>query len=180
MKYQLLNNEPLQFFNSAGELIGTIEISGSGDMLIRPESGSSRDIILGNQDTVGDVELGLPSAESTWKFMGGGMISANGNTLTIGDSTSGDIVIFDASVFSGSLSGSFQGDGSQLTGISSGITWVETTQSVDFTAEINKGYLVDSSGSVSGSVILTLPSSPSFGDQVAVLDVTGFASDFNK
>jgi len=77
-----------------------------------------------------------------------------------------------------SFSGSFSGDGSQLTGISSGITWVETTQSADFTAEINKGYLVDSSGSVSGSVTLTLPPSPSFGDQVAVLDVTGFASNY--
>ena len=80
---------------------------------------------------------------------------------------------------SGAISAStYYGDGSQLTGISSGITWVETTQSADFTAEINKGYLVDSSGSVSGSVTLTLPSSPSFGDQVAVLDVTGFASDY--
>jgi uncharacterized protein YkvS len=117
MKYQLLNNEPLQFFNESGDLIGTILISGSGDMVLRPESGSSKDIILGNQDTVGDVELGLPSAESTWKFMGGGTISANGNTLTIGDSTIGDTVIFDASVFSGSFSGSFQGDGSNLTGV---------------------------------------------------------------
>jgi len=119
MKYQLLNNKPLQFYNTSGELIGTIEISSSGDMLIRPDSGSSRDIILGNQDTVGDIEVGQPSAETTWKFIGGGMISANGNTLTIGDSTAGDIVIIDASVFSGSFSGSFQGDGSQLTGIES-------------------------------------------------------------
>jgi hypothetical protein len=96
MKYQLLNNEPLQFFNEAGELIGTILISGSGDMLLRPESGSSRDIILGNRDTVGDVEIGLPSAESTWKFMGGGTISANGNTLTIG--SPGDTLIFGAPI----------------------------------------------------------------------------------
>ena len=93
MKFNVLNNEPLQFFDANGVLIGTIEISGSGDMIIRPESGSSRDIILGNRDTVGDVEIGLPSAEAGLKFMGGGTISANGNTLTIGDSTAGDSVI---------------------------------------------------------------------------------------
>ena len=96
MKYQLLNNEPLQFFNEAGDLIGTILISGSGDMLIKPESGSSKDIILGNQDTVGDVEIGLPSAEANLKLMGGGLITANGNTLTIG--STGDTLIFGAPI----------------------------------------------------------------------------------
>ena len=55
------------------------------------------------------------------------------------------------------------------------VVWVETTQSANFTAESNKGYLIDSSGSA-GGIIVTLPSSPSFGDQVAILDVTGFAS----
>ena len=127
MKHQVLNNEKIQFYNSAGELMGEIFVSGSGDFVMFPTSGSSKDIILGNQDTAGDVEIGLPSAESTWKFMGGGMISANGNTLTIGDSTSGDTVIFDASVFSGSFSGSFQGDGSALTGLpTTEFTWFLT------------------------------------------------------
>lgn len=93
MKFNILNNEPIQFFNAQGVLVGTIQISGSGDMLIRPESGSSRDIILGSQDTVGDVEIGLPSAEANLKLMGGGLITANGNTLTIGDSTIGDSVV---------------------------------------------------------------------------------------
>ena len=93
MNFDILNNKPLEFFNESGELIGTISVSGSGDMLIRPESGSSRDIILGDPNTVGDVEIGLPSAPSTLKLMGGGTISSNGNTLTIGDLTSGDSVI---------------------------------------------------------------------------------------
>ena len=93
MKFNVLNNEPLQFYDANGVLIGTIEISGSGDMIIRPESGSSKDIILGNRDTVGDVEIGLPSAAAGLKFMGGGTISANGNTLTIGDSSVGDSVV---------------------------------------------------------------------------------------
>ena len=100
--------------------MGEIFVSGSGDLVILPKSGSNNDIILGDQSTAGDVEIGLPSAESTLKLMGGGKISANGNTLTIGDSSLGDTVIFDASQFSGSFSGSFQGDGSALTGISGG------------------------------------------------------------
>ena len=93
MNFDILNNKPLEFYNESGELIGTISVSGSGDMIISPESGSSRDIILGDQNTVGDVEIGLPSAQSTLKLMGGGTISANGNTLTIGDISSGDNVI---------------------------------------------------------------------------------------
>jgi len=56
------------------------------------------------------------------------------------------------------------------------VIWVETTQSANFTAESNKGYLIDSSGSGDDGITVMLPSSPSFGDQVAVLDVTGFAS----
>jgi hypothetical protein len=120
MKYQILNNEKIQFFNTIGHLMGEIFVSGSGDLVILPKSGSDNDIILGDQSTAGDVEIGLPSAESTLKLMGGGKISANGNTLTIGDSSLGDTVIFDASQFSGSFSGSFQGDGSALTGVSGG------------------------------------------------------------
>ena len=88
-------------------------------------------------------------------------------------SSSGDITDGTGSLFipPNAISASY------VTGISSGITWVETTQSADFTAEINKGYLVDSSGSADG-VIISLPSTSSFGDQVAVLDATGFASSF--
>ena len=111
----------------------------------------------------------------TLKLMGGGTISSNGNTLTIGDLTSGDNVIFNSNQFSGSFSGSFHGDGSALTNIKDSVVWVQTTQSANFTAESNKGYLVNSSGSADG-IMVTLPSSPSFGDQVAILDVNGIAS----
>ena len=59
MKFQLLNNEPLKFFNSAGTLMGTMVVSSSGDMFIRPESGSSRNITIGDQNTAADVTLGV-------------------------------------------------------------------------------------------------------------------------
>jgi len=58
MKFKALNNEPFQIYNAAGELMGTISISGSGDMVLRPESGSSRDVIIGSPGQVGDVEMG--------------------------------------------------------------------------------------------------------------------------
>ena len=117
MKFNILNNEPIQFFNAEGVLVGTIQISGSGDMLIRPESGSSRDIILGDQTTVGDVEIGLPSAEANLKLMGGGLITANGNTLTIGDSAAGDQLIFGAPITASNVqSSSFAVSASHLIG----------------------------------------------------------------
>ena len=92
MNFDILNNKPIEFFNENGDLVGQIFISGStGDLYLRA-SGSNGDIILGDQSTVGDVEIGLPSAASNLKLMGGGTLSANGNTLIIGDPTIGDQV----------------------------------------------------------------------------------------
>ena len=94
MNFDILNSKPLEFFSESGELMGKIFISGStGDLFIAPVSGTNGDVILGDRNTVGDVEIGLPSAEVNLKLMGGGLISANGNTLTIGDVAAGDSVI---------------------------------------------------------------------------------------
>jgi len=94
MNFDILNSKPLEFFSESGELMGKIFISGStGDLFIAPVSGTNGDVVLGDRNTVGDVEIGLPSAEVNLKLMGGGLISANGNTLTIGDVASGDSVI---------------------------------------------------------------------------------------
>ena len=94
MNFDILNNKPLEFFNESGELMGKIFISGStGDLFIAPVSGTNGDVVLGDRNTVGNVEIGLPSAETTLKLMGGGLISANGQTLTIGDVAAGDSVI---------------------------------------------------------------------------------------
>ena len=90
MKFKALNNEPFQFYNSTGELVGTISISGSGDMILRPESGSSQDVLIGNPNQVGDVEMGADGIPINLKILGGGTITGNGNTLNIGSST--DIV----------------------------------------------------------------------------------------
>ena len=101
MKFQVLNNEPINFYNANGDLVGTIEISGSGDMIIRPESGSTKDIIIGNSDTVGDVEIGIPSSPVNLTLKGGGTIGGNSNILNIG--TAGDTVNIYNAVYSQSL-----------------------------------------------------------------------------
>jgi len=101
MKFQLLNNEPLKFFNPSGELMGTIDISSSGDMFIRAESGSSRNITIGDQNTAADVTLGITSAPVDLKFLGGGTITANNNTLNIGAGS--DVVKLNNVTFSQSM-----------------------------------------------------------------------------
>ena len=93
MNFDILNSKPLEFFNESGELVARMFVSSSGDFHISPASSSNQDIIIGDRNTVGDVEIGLPSAETTLKLMGGGIISANGGSLTLGDPATNDTVI---------------------------------------------------------------------------------------
>jgi len=92
MKFKVLNDEPVQFYNASGDLMGTISVSGSGDMIIRPESGSNRNIIIGDPETAGDIEIGLPTAPVNFSMLGGGTITSKGNTLNIGSGTNNDTV----------------------------------------------------------------------------------------
>lgn len=128
MKFRVLNNEPLQFYNDQAVLTGTIQISSSGDMIIRPESGSSKTMIFGDTTTTGTVEFGTTAAPVTLNVLGGGLLTSNGNTLTIG--APGDTIKLVNTIFTQSIavtgsvnvSGSvyaqsFIGNGSLLTGI---------------------------------------------------------------
>lgn len=128
MKFKVINGEPLQFHNQNGDLTGTILMSGSGDMIIRPESGSNNNVIIGDNTTTGTVEFGTVAAPVTLNLLGGGTITSNTNTLYIGQT--GDTVRINNAIFSQSLgitgslrvSGSayadyFVGDGSGLTNI---------------------------------------------------------------
>jgi hypothetical protein len=135
MKFKILNGEPLQFYDSAANLMGTIQVSGSGgDLYIRPDSGSSRNVIIGNSDTVGNVEFGITSSPVNLKLLGGGTLTSNGNILYIGESSTNDRVIISGATFTSSLqitgslrvSGSayaqyFVGDGSGLTNVAAAI-----------------------------------------------------------
>ena len=92
MKFQVLDGNKIQFFNDAGHTTGELFVSGSADMFLRPLSGSG-DLILGNDDVTGTVEIGNTNVQSTVKLLGGGIISANGGSLTLGDPATNDTVI---------------------------------------------------------------------------------------
>jgi hypothetical protein len=68
MKFQILNNEELGFFDDNGNKTATISVSGS-NLILNP-SGSG-DILLGNDSTVNDVEMGIPSTPSNFTYLGG-------------------------------------------------------------------------------------------------------------
>jgi len=146
MKFKVLNDEPVQFYNASGDLMGTISVSGSGDMIIQPNSGSSRNIILGRSDTVGDVEIGIPSTPVDLTLLGGGTISSNGNTLNIGATAGTDTVNLFNVTYSQSLyvTGSVNITGSvyadYFVGSGDGLTRSTNTHITDFTAsQVYKG-----------------------------------------
>jgi len=162
MKFKILNNEPLHFYNTYGDLIGTISVSGSGDMIIQPESGSTRNITIGDPNVAGDVEVGLVSAPVNFTMLGGGTITSNGNTLNIGSAINGDTVNLYNVTYSQSLevtgsvdvtgsvnADSFIGGGSGLTNLQRSIT----SSGVNFTASnSNAGYYFRVGGEVSCSI----------------------------
>ena len=159
MKFQVTNNEPLQFYNAVGDLIGTIEISGSGDMILRPESGSTKNIIIGDTNVAADIQFGIVSAPINLELLGGGTITSNGNTLNIGSEANGDTVnlynvVYSQSLevtgsvdVSGSISGStFIGSGAGLNFADLPTTEPSTTGSLwisgSSAAHPNSGYLM--------------------------------------
>lgn len=102
MEFQILDNNRLQFFNSGGDLTGELFISSSADMYLRPLSASG-DLILGNDEVAGTVEIGNDNIQSTVKLLGGGTLTANGNTLNIGTTSPLDTVNLYNVTFSQSL-----------------------------------------------------------------------------
>ena len=60
-------------------------------------------------------------------------------------------------------------------GTGTGISW-QTVKTSDFTATANEGYFVDTS---SGAITVTLPASPSLGDEVAIVDYAASADTSN-
>ena len=88
---------------------------------------------------------------------GNNIINENANTITIG--ASGDTV----TLASGASSSGFAREGS--------VDWQTTKKTTAFTAVNGEGYFVDTAAS--GAVTMTLPSSPSAGNIVAVKDYNG-------
>ena len=144
MKFHITNNEPIQFYKSNGDLVGTILVDHLGDFTLRPESGSSRDIILGDPNIAGDVQMGLVGTPINLELLGGGTITSNGNTLTLGSVANNDTVIINSSHFSGSMSGSFEGLITTISGLPTseptvtGSVWISGSS----VAHPNSGYLM--------------------------------------
>jgi hypothetical protein len=90
MKFQILNNEQVGFYDEGGNLKATIQVS-NNDLVIEPAS-SDGNIVFG-ENTIRDVEIGSISTPSNLTFLGGGTISSNGNTLYLGDINAGDNVV---------------------------------------------------------------------------------------
>ena len=125
MKFQILNNEELGFFDNNGNKKAIMKLSGSNFIIDPVDTGTN--IIMGQGETVNDLELGIVSTPINMTFLGGGTISSNAGTLYIGDGVNDDKVVltgvtigssvnFSAGL-TGSFQGSFTGDGSNITGI---------------------------------------------------------------
>ena len=83
-----------------------------------------------------------------------------------GGTFSGNVVFNGNITVSGTATGDFPG----------GIDWSSTPKTADFTAVAGKGYFIDTSSS---AITVTLPSSPSAGDLISMLDYKGNASNNN-
>jgi len=153
MKFKVLDNEPIQFYNTDGTLMATLQVSGSGDLVIQADSGSSRNIILGDETSAADVEIGLPGVASSLTLMGGGTISSNGNILTIGSTTTSDIVRINNAQYSQSfdLTGSMTITGSLNATNIIGSAYSLTDLTVDGTS-VTFSNLPTSEPTVTGSV----------------------------
>ena len=83
-----------------------------------------------------------------------------------GGTFSGNVVFNGNITVSGTATGDFPG----------GIDWSSAPKTANFTAAAGKGYFIDTSSS---AITVTLPSSPSAGDLISMLDYKGNASNNN-
>ena len=133
MKYRILNNSPLEFYDATANLFGSVSANGSNLKIIS----TSGIIELGN--IASDIQVGSTGTAVNWTFAGGGTIGAAGNILVLG--ASGDTV--------------------NLT--QPGVTYQYPSYLVrytDITATNNK---INITTQVPGSINLTLPNRPVVG-----------------
>ncbi len=136
-------------------------------MILRPESGSSNAIIIGDQTTTGTVEFGTVAAPVTLDLLGGGTITSNGNTLYVG--STGDTVIINNpqlnnAMFTSSLNvtgsilvtgvvtasyfiGDFSGNGSALTNVTASYL-----NPLGQTVQLSGALIITGSTTISGSL----------------------------
>lgn len=158
MKQRVINGNALEFFDSSNNKKGEIKISGS-NIIINPLDASGT-VIFGEEGTVNDIEVGAVGTPVDFTFAGGGTITPNGGTLTIGNSgdtldlSNATITAITASAFVG---GTFEGNGSGLTNVVPDLTSyngdVGITGSLNVTGTISGSDInIDGWGSVSASL----------------------------
>ena len=80
-----------------------------------------------------------------------------------------EVMAFDSIIIGGSTVSSVNGQTGAVT-LSTGTDWQSAIQNSNFTAAAGKGYFVDTTSS---AITVTLPSSPSFGDEISFVDYKG-------
>jgi len=84
MKNRILNNNSLEFFNASADVVGTLGPNGSNIKLV------SNNGVIELGTTASDVQLGAVGQTVSMKWLGGGTLSSNTNSLNVG--ASGDVV----------------------------------------------------------------------------------------
>ena len=141
MKQRIIDGNSLEFFNDDNSQKGEIKISGS-DIIINPID-SNGTVIFGEEGTINDIEVGATGTPVDFTFLGGGTITSNANTLTLGNSgdtidlSNATIGTITASIFKG---GQFIGDGSGLTSTPSTFTNITASGNISASGGIQVGF----------------------------------------
>jgi len=134
LKYRILNNNSLEFFDATANNTGLIAANGTNIKI----SANNGVIELG--DTASDVQVGTLGTAINWTFLGGGTIGTGGiNTLSMGQS--GDTVNMNVA----------------------GVTYQYPSSFLRFNEISGANNKINITTQVPGSVILTLPNRPVVG-----------------
>ena len=156
--------------------VNTLQVTGSasGSAPVLASQGYDPNIDLtltpkgtGNVTTANPVVItnaNVSTGTSTGALVVAGGVGIAGNVFAGNIYSSGNVV---ATTY-------FVGNGSQLTGISSAMTWTITSSNI--TVSKNNGYFVDTT---TGPKTLTLPASATIGDTVRINDLAGTFSSNN-
>jgi len=147
LKYRLLHNNPLQFYDTNAELVGTISANGS-NLKITSNSGV---IELGN--TASDIQVGTLGTSINWTFLGGGTIGAGGiGTINMGQS--GDTINMNVA----------------------GVTYQYPASFLRYNEITGTNNKINITTQVPGSVVLSLPQRPVVG-QIQLTDTVPSTSN---
>jgi len=117
MKQRIYNGHALEFFDDSNNKKAELKISGS-DLILNPIDNNGT-VIIGEAGTVNDIEVGAVGTAVDFTFLGGGTITSNGGTLTIGES--GDTIDLSnttlAAISASVFTGSFIGNGANIVGV---------------------------------------------------------------